>query len=47
MIKTIKKNKAKSVKPRSNGLLKSIGPVENLESYVKADWWREILMLII
>jgi D-alanine-D-alanine ligase len=22
--------------------LKSIGPVENLESYVKADWWRHI-----
>ncbi|MDR4505061.1 MAG: methyltransferase domain-containing protein [Candidatus Scalindua sp.] len=38
----IKKPKSKTGKQRSAGLLQSIGPVENLESYVKADWWREI-----
>ena len=38
----IKKPKSKIGKQRSAGLLQSIGPVENLESYVKADWWREI-----
>lgn len=30
-------------KPRSSAVLRgSIGPVEDLESYVKADWWRDI-----
>jgi D-alanine-D-alanine ligase len=30
-------------KPRSSAVLRgTIGPVEDLESYVKADWWRDI-----
>jgi D-alanine-D-alanine ligase len=30
-------------KPRKHAVLRaSIGPVEDLESYVKADWWRDI-----
>ncbi|MBN1517146.1 methyltransferase domain-containing protein [Candidatus Sumerlaeota bacterium] len=29
-------------KARTTELLKTIGPVDNLESYVKADWWRQI-----
>ena len=38
----IKNPKSKTGKPQSARLLQSIGPVENLESYVKANWWREI-----
>ena len=34
--------KHQTPKQRASGLLTTIGPVENLESYVKADWWREI-----
>jgi D-alanine-D-alanine ligase len=35
--------KALQKKPRSKAVLRaSIGPVEDLESYVKADWWRDI-----
>ena len=32
-------------KPRKNrnkNLIEILGPVDNLESYVKADWWRDI-----
>jgi D-alanine-D-alanine ligase len=36
-------SKAHGKKSRSKAvLLASIGPVEDLESYVKADWWRDI-----
>ncbi|MFH2132860.1 MAG: methyltransferase domain-containing protein [bacterium] len=38
----IKKNKSSLKNRQQKAWLKSIGPVENLESYVKADWWREI-----
>ncbi|MGF1636016.1 MAG: methyltransferase domain-containing protein, partial [Cyclobacteriaceae bacterium] len=40
--------KTNNVKPSSgskkkkSSLTQILGPVENLESYVKADWWREI-----
>lgn len=27
---------------KNKALLEFLGPVENLESYVKADWWRQI-----
>lgn len=40
--KMIKKSKSSSNKRQNKSWLSSIGPVENLESYVKADWWREI-----
>lgn len=36
------KTKPQASKQRHAGLLKTTGPVEDLESYVKADWWREI-----
>ena len=36
------KSKLQSHKQRGPALLKTIGPIENLESYVKAEWWREI-----
>ena len=29
-------------KKRSSKVIENLGPVENLESYVKADWWKEI-----
>jgi len=29
-------------KPRESKLTEVLGPVENLESYVKADWWRHL-----
>lgn len=38
----VERNKNLPHKRKSATWLKSIGPVENLESYVKADWWREI-----
>ncbi|NQU63354.1 MAG: class I SAM-dependent methyltransferase, partial [SAR324 cluster bacterium] len=38
----IKKSKSSINKRQNKTWLSSIGPVENLESYVKADWWREI-----
>ncbi len=35
--------KASPTTPRKHAVLRSsIGPVEDLESYVKADWWRDI-----
>ena len=35
--------KAPRKKSRTKAVLRaSIGPVEDLESYVKADWWRDI-----
>ena len=33
---------AKPVKIHKNKWNDSIGPVEDLESYVKADWWRSL-----
>jgi len=30
------------IKKKSNRIVEILGPVENLESYVKADWWKEI-----
>ncbi len=39
---TVKKIKAQTTKRQKPEWLKSIGPVENLESYVKADWWKHI-----
>jgi D-alanine-D-alanine ligase len=30
------------IKKKKNNVTQILGPVENLESYVKADWWREI-----
>jgi len=27
---------------KKNKVIENLGPVENLESYVKADWWKEI-----
>ena len=36
-------SKSSSKAPRKTAVLRaSIGPVEDLESYVKADWWRDI-----
>ena len=36
-------SKSASKTPRKHAVLRvSIGPVEDLESYVKADWWRDI-----
>ena len=29
-------------KSKKNNLTNVLGPVEDLESYVKADWWKEI-----
>jgi D-alanine-D-alanine ligase len=41
--KLTKLKKKATKKPRGKAtLLASIGPVEDLESYVKADWWRDI-----
>ena len=31
-----------SRRSRNQRLIESLGPIENLESYVKADWWRHI-----
>ena len=40
--KTTRQSAAKS-KPQGKAVIRgSIGPVEDLESYVKADWWRDI-----
>lgn len=39
---TTRKIKPPINKQQKANWLKSIGPVENLESYVKADWWRHI-----
>jgi len=40
--KTTRRSAAKS-KPQGKAVIRgSIGPVEDLESYVKADWWRDI-----
>ena len=40
---TVKKTKTKPRKKKTDQeWFESIGPVENLESYVKADWWRQI-----
>jgi len=36
------KRSASTTRKGDADLLNSIGPVENLESYVKADWWRHI-----
>ena len=33
---------AKSAKEKNNKLIEVLGPVTNLESYVKADWWRHL-----
>jgi D-alanine-D-alanine ligase len=33
---------AKTVKTKNSKLTEFLGPVENLESYVKADWWRHL-----
>ena len=30
------------IKKRSSKVIENLGPVDNLESYVKADWWKEI-----
>lgn len=30
------------IKKKINKVVENLGPVENLESYVKADWWKEI-----
>ncbi len=43
----IKKNKLEKNSPKSTGLCKKginnlLGPVEDLESYVKADWWMHL-----
>ena len=37
-----KKKKAPAYASGNSDWLKSIGPVDSLESYVKADWWRQI-----
>jgi D-alanine-D-alanine ligase len=37
------RGKKAQTKPRNKAVMRaSIGPVEDLESYVKADWWRDI-----
>lgn len=36
------KKAASPSRKKASVVLKSIGPVENLESYVKADWWKHI-----
>jgi D-alanine-D-alanine ligase len=33
---------ARTIKTKRNKLTEFLGPVENLESYVKADWWRHL-----
>ena len=33
---------SKPKKNRNKKLIEILGPVENLESYVKADWWRHL-----
>jgi len=38
----LKKIRSKMNNQQGTTWLQSIGPVENLESYVKADWWRQI-----
>ncbi|MBU2515160.1 methyltransferase domain-containing protein [bacterium] len=41
-MKKVKTPKTSEKKSRRSELIQTIGPVENLESYVKSDWWREI-----
>ncbi len=33
---------SKGTRNRNKKLIEVLGPVENLESYVKADWWRNL-----
>jgi D-alanine-D-alanine ligase len=33
---------AKAIKTRNKKLIEVLGPVDNLESYVKSDWWRHL-----
>ena len=38
----VDKSQPSSSKPKQVDWSKFLGPVEDLESYVKADWWRQI-----
>jgi hypothetical protein len=41
-MKVARLNEYKSSKSSKSNLTEFLGPVENLESYVKADWWRHL-----